>query len=193
MLRFAGSTGLPVIQNVGGGETDPSAEAGKKPVTFGHRGEGGERVPAKQAERAGVGLDGIIAERTEDAVKEIETDAAQSAVGARAADRANDLGTTPPGGHDFRDELGRILQIGIEGNDRVGVGRHGAGEAGGEGGLKTEVAGEFDEFPAGIGGGVGADHVGGAIAAAVVDENGAPGAGVRGVGEDRAEAGEEHG
>ena len=66
------------------------------------------------------------------------------------------------------------------------------GEAGGERCLEAEVAGEFEEFEARVAGGVGADEGGGVVAAAVVDEDGAPRAVALGV-EERGEAGEEFG
>jgi len=73
-------------------------------------------------------------------VEEIETHATQAALGARAAHGAHDLRAAEPGGHECGDELGRVLEVGVEGDDRIGAGGGGAVETGGEAGGTVTVS-----------------------------------------------------
>ena len=149
-----------------------------------------DRVATQQAEGAGVRLDRKIGQPAENGVKEIEADATQSGFGAGPPGAAHDLGAVAPGGDKFRDDLGRVLQVGIHGHD--GIGRAGVREAGGEGALETEIPGKLHEFEARIAGGLGPEEFGRAILAAVVDQNGPPRAAVPAV-KERGEPGAELG
>ena len=79
--------------------------------------------------------------------------------------------TSAPSRHHLRDAFGRILQVGIHGDDRLAPG---VGQAGGDGGLKTEVAAELEQHKARVPPRVAPDQFRRAVPAAVVDEQGLP-------------------
>ena len=172
LAGLAGGAIVAVVGRVDPAKADPGAKAGEETVAFGKAVEGVDGDAIEEPEGAGVGLDGKIGEPAEAAVEEIEAEATEAAFLARAADGEDDLGALAPFGEELGDVLGRILQIGVHGDD--GVGGRGGGEAGFERGLVAEIAGELDEFEAGILVMDGGDDVAGAVAAAVVDEDDGP-------------------
>ena len=83
---------------------------------------------------------------------------ARHEVVAIAGDHAVELGNL----------VGRVLKVGVHGDDHVALG---AGEAGVEGGRLAVVAAEGDSFYGGIFGGEALDYVPRRVGGAVVDEN----------------------
>ena len=116
-------------------------------------------------------------------MKQIHADAPRAGFCAGTARRADDFGAVAPRGDHFRDQLGWILEVRIHGDDRVGSA--GVRETGRKGGLKTEIPRELDELEARIPGALSPHEFDGAVAAAVVDQDGAPGAAMAGVKERR--------
>src|SRR5262245_34572953 len=98
-------------------------------------------------------------------MKQVEADAAEASILARAALGPNDLAAFEPFVHEVGNELGRILQIAIHDNRRVRVGMS---EAGGDGGLVAEVAGQLHYGEMRIGGSLLEQQVGGAVGATIV-------------------------
>ena len=71
-------------------------------------------------------------------MKQIKTHPAKPGLGPRAAHGAHHFRSAAPGGDEFGDEFGRVLEVGVHRHNRVAVG--GAREPGGEGALETEIA-----------------------------------------------------
>ena len=170
MLRATGGALLAIVEHLGGGETDPRAQAGEKAVALRQLVERGERVAPEQAERAAVGLDRIIGEAAVERVEEAEADAPQAAFRAGAPNGAHHIGALAPRGDERGDRFGRVLQIGVHRDRGIGA------ERGGAGGLETEVARELDELETRVTGGLGGDEARGVVTTAVVDQDSAPGA-----------------
>ncbi len=172
LAGLAGGAVVAVVERFRAAEADPGAEAGEEAVAFGEAVEGFDGGAVEEAEGAGVGFDRKVGEPAEAAVEEFEAEAAEAALLARTADGEDDLRALAPAGDEVGDVFGRILQIGVHGDD--GVGGAGGGEAGFECGLVAEIAGELDELEAGILVMNRLDDVAGTIAAAVVDEDDGP-------------------
>ena len=145
----------------------------------------------EQAERTAVGLDRVVRQPAEELVEKVEAHAAEPGLGPGAAGGAHDFRAIAPGGHERRDDLGRVLQVGV--HRHHGVGRARVREAGGEGGLEAEIARELDQLEARVARCLRADERGGRITAAVVHQHGGPGALARLRVEERGEPREELG
>ena len=127
---------------------------------------------SEQAKGAGVGFDGIIGEYPEELVEKIEGHPAQSGFAAGAPDCPHHFGAAAPGGHQLRNQLRRILQVSVHRHDGIGARRR--SQAGGQGALETEVAREIDQLETRVAGMLLGDQGRGAVAAAVVHQNGRP-------------------
>src|SRR5579859_5868894 len=104
----------------------------------------------------------------EDSVEGIEQDAAQAGFFAAGAAAGDDLETGAPLGKELRDQLGRVLEIGVEEDGGVALGKF---EAGAVGGHEAEITAEVEDAPAREGGEFAGDDLAGAIGAAVIDDN----------------------
>ena len=160
-VAAVGDGGLPVA--------DPDGHAAQKPVALAHREECIERAPVQQTEVAGVVLQLDLRQPVEQRVepprgRELEARLAFTLL----ADGIHDVAAGAPVVEHARDQLGRILEVGVEHHDRVAAGMV---ETGGQRGLMAEVARQLNQAHAGIVRGELAELGLGAVGRAVIDEH----------------------
>ena len=136
------------------------------------------RRAVEQSKGTGVGLDGIIDDRAEQAVEPVQRQPPQARLAAGTAHRAHHFRPVAPCRHQLGNDLGRILQIRIHRHHRVC--RRGGGQAGGQRRLQSEISGKVDELETGIPRVLSGNQLDRPVLAAVVDEDRRPDAvGVR--------------
>ena len=146
---------------------DPGPQAADKAVALGEAEHVADDAPPHDAEVAGVerNLDG--GHGTEEAVEGEVGETLEEPLLARLADAEGDVGAVIDGGEQQADRLGGVLQVAVDDGDEVSRGEF---EAGGDGGLMPEVAGEQDALEERVLTHDVADDGGGVVAAAIVDE-----------------------
>ena len=169
VLRLAGVARVALVGDGGLVEADPHGHAAQETRALGHRQQRVQRAPVEQAEVAGVWLEVHLGELVEELVepgggRELERGLALALL-AHGVDHVCPLA---PAGDHVRDQLGRVLQVGVEHRDDVSGG---VLESGGERGLVAEVAREVDHAHAAVGGGDAVEQSGRGIVAAVVDDH----------------------
>ena len=126
--------GLPVA--------DPDGHAAQEPVALAHRQERVERAAVEQPEVAGVVLELDLRQPVEQRVEPARGRELEARLAfALLADGVDDVAAGPPVVEHERDQLGRILEVGVEHHDRVASRMV---EAGGQRGLMAEVARQLD-------------------------------------------------
>ncbi len=189
MFGSAGGAFLAVVDYAGLFEAQPGAQAGDEAVAFGEAVELVDDAAVHQAEDSGIGDFGQFGHEAHEGVEELEADAACAAVSAAAALTKDDLKSFLPFFDHGGDDFGRVLKIAVDQDHAVAGG---VVDAGSDGGLMAEIAGEADELDAGVLGVIFANNLGGAVAAAVIDQDDFPvvAGGVEGGADAAAELGE---
>ena len=169
VLGLARGARVALVGDGGLGEADPDGHAAQKARALGHRQQRIQGAAVEQAEVAGVRLEVHLGELVEELVEpggggELERGLAL----ALLAHGVDDVGAGAPALDHLEDQLGGVLQVGV--NHRHDV-TGGMLEAGGECGLVAEVAREVDHADARIGGGESVEQLGRAVGRAVVDEH----------------------
>jgi hypothetical protein len=150
-------------------EADPDGHAAQEARPLGHRQQRVERRPVHQPEVAGVVRELDPREPREHAVEPARGgDLEARLAGARLAHRVDDVGAASPGGQHLRDQLRRVLEVGVDHHDDVAAG---VLQPGAERRLVAEVAGEHDDLDPLVGGGELAEQLAGRVLGAVVDEH----------------------
>ena len=148
-------------------EADPGEKSFHETLPLAHLLERIERAARDQAEIAGVARDRRLREPAHHAIERRRGRLLEARLaGARSARAVDDVVTFAPVPHEGRNQLGRILQVGIDDDDRIGVGMV---EAGGERELLAEIARQLQRRHARIGLAQRAHDRVGIVAAAVVD------------------------
>ncbi len=150
-------------------EADPHGHAAQKARALGHRQQSIQSAAVEQAEVAGVGLEVDLGEIVEQLVEpggggELEGGLAL----ALLAHGVDDVGALLPLLDHARDQLRRVLQVGVDHRHHI-AGR--VLQAGRERGLVAEVSREMNDSYARVGGGQAVEQRGRRVGAAVVDEH----------------------
>ena len=160
---------VALVGDGGLGEPHPHGHAAQKARALGHRQQRVERAAVEQAKVAGVGLEVDLGELVEQLVEprgggELESGLAL----ARAAHRVDDVGARAPAVDHLDDQLGRVLQVGVDHRDHVAAG---VLQSGGERRLVAKVAGQVHDAHARVGVGDPVEDLRRAVGRAVVDEH----------------------
>jgi hypothetical protein len=158
-----------LVGDGGLGEADPDGHAAQEARALGHRQQRIQGAAVEQAEVAGVGLEVDLGEFVEQLVEPRRGGELEGGLAlALLAHGVDDVGAGAPALDHLEDQLGGVLQVGV--NHRHDV-TGGMLEAGGECGLVAEVAREVDHSDARIGGGESVEQLGCAVGRAVVDDH----------------------
>ena len=139
-LGFASAADGALIGDGALGEADPAYQAADVATFFADLAEGVDDGAVEQAEVAGVERERGVGEIGEEAVEEFgggEFEGGFSLAGL--ADAVHDFEAFFPLANHVGDELGGVLEVGVDDDRRVALG---VIEAGGDGDLVAEVAGE---------------------------------------------------
>ena len=148
---------------------DPHGHASEEPVALAHREQGVERTAIEQAEIAGVVLQLHLRELVEQGVEPARGRQFEARLALTLlAYRVHHVAPGAPVIEHPRDQLRRILKVGIEHHDRLTLSMV---EPGGERGLMAEVAREENQAHARVARGEPVQGRGGAVGGAVVDEH----------------------
>ena len=152
-------------------EARPRAQAPHEHAVLGHGVDDVDDAPVHQAEVAGVEGHRDLGGRAQDAVEGAVQQALERPLLALLPLAVHDLVALPPVREARGDQLGRVLQVGIE--DRDGLAAR-PREPGRDRGLVPEVAREAQDLEAGVGGAQGREPLVGAVPGTVVDEHDLP-------------------
>ncbi len=150
-------------------EADPRHHAAHEAVALGHRLQRVHHAAIHQPEVARVERDRRVRHGVDQAVEDLRRPQLDRGLAFTLAAHAVDhVDAAAPAREHLQHHLGRILQVGVDQDDRLAFG---VGDAGGDGHLVAEVARERHDAHARIAGLDAAQQLEGAITAAVVDED----------------------
>src|SRR5206468_6077203 len=145
VLRSARVTGGALVLDPDLAEPDPAPEPAEKAPALRERHERARHPAVEEAEVAGVERDVDLGDRTQAPVEGRVGGALQEPVLAPAPDGVDDVVALAPLRDEARQHLGRILEIGVHGDDRI---THRRVEARLQRRLMPEVAREVDHLAA---------------------------------------------
>ena len=161
--------GIALVGDGGLVEADPHRHSAQETRALGHRQQRVERAAVEQAEVARVRLEVHLRELVEQPVEPRSRGQLERGLaGALLANGVHHLGALAPASDHLGDQLGGILQVGVEHRHDVAAC---VLQAGGQRGLVAEVARKVDHAHARVGGGNPVEQLRRGVGAAVVDDH----------------------
>ncbi len=119
-LLVPGGPRIAVVEDVRAAKTDERHESAQKSVTLGQRHDVVHDATAEQTKITGVGRDLDFGDAGDHPIADVRDDPlGQRLAGARAPLGVDDLVAVAPARDQLGDQLGRILQVAVDNDDRV--------------------------------------------------------------------------